>query len=404
MKKIVLLIGLLISFSCAFTQNWVNYTASLFYNSTTTPQTVQVTLFVQNTGNGNVTVDFAAIQFSIRYNSTYFSLQSYSMYPSGSGLDATGDSNPSQPDATSTTSITIGGKNYQSLNITRSTNLCANVTHLAPNSAPIPVFVAIFKLLTSPSYYDFTTSSATKYPAEFQIAGSPTTAYRDILMSANSSYDQNGTSGSCHDGNINLKALGDDSNTPTSFYNSNAPLPVTWRSFTAYRDNRSVYLKWATNNEINTQGFEIERKVNNVFEKVGYVASKAPGGNSNNELNYEFTDATLAFNTSAYYRIKEIAMGKVASYSEVKFVNVAGKQLQVMIYPNPSYGNINVVLPAESTDLNVTVTDYAGKVVRTFSKFNNTNLQISGLAKGLYFIRVVSAKANETVTQKITVF
>lgn len=388
-------------------QSLINYSATLFYNSTTNPKTVQVTLFVQNTNNGNgIWVDLAAIQFSLRYNSTYFTLASYSMYPSGAGLDAAGDSNPFQPDNTTNTSLTIKGQSYQSLNIIRSTNVCANVLRLAPGSASVPVFTAVFQLTNAvtSNYYDFTTPSATNYPAEFQTASSPTTAYKDILMNASSSYDQNGTDNSCQDGNIKLKSLTDDPNTPTEFANVNGPLPVKWGNFDVVKQNDKVNLYWQTETEINNKGFEIQQRVDNQFRTIAFVPSQSVSGNSDIRLNYSVNGINIPSGTATtYFRIKQVGLDNSFSYSEVKTIR-NDKILQVLVYPNPSNGLVNVILPSDIKDnLSVSLTDISGKTLRLWNNFSKQTLSVDGLPKGIYFLKISANNSGEVKVQKITI-
>ena len=405
MKKILPLIFSFTLFcTIAGAQSLINYSATLFYNSSN--NTVQVTFFVQNTNNGNgVGVDLAGIQFSLRYNSSNFSLASSDMIPSGSGLDASGDSNSSMPDATSTTSVTVGSKTYTSLNITRSTNICNNVLRLTPNSATYPVFVATLNVLVSnpTSYYDFTTPSANNYPAEFQVAGSPTTTYRDILMLASSAADQNGNSNSCSDGHISLKSLTDDPSTPTQFYNSNSPLPVKWLSFDVIKQDNKAQLVWQTATELNNQGFEIQRKINNRFEKIGFVSSKAIERNSAIDLSYEFTDADLPSNTTCYYRIKQTGYDKSESYSEIKSVRNNSKSLQILVYPNPNNGTANIVLPADIKDISVSLLDYSGKLIRKWTSLSSQTLVLRNLNRGFYLLQVHNQQTGELSIQKISV-
>lgn len=403
-KPLLFLVCLLVTFCATRAQSLINYSATLFYNSIN--NTVQVTLFVQNTNNGNgVWVDLAAIQFSLRYNSTNFSLTSYGMIPAGSGLDAAGDSNLDQPDATNTTTVTIGGKTYTSLNITRSTNICNNVLRLAPNSATYPVFVANFNVLVaSPTlYYDFTTPANNDYPAEFQVAASPTSAKKDILMFASSSYDQNGNNNSCTDGNIKLKPLTDDPGTPTQFYNANGPLPVKWLSFDVIKQNNKAQLVWQTSLELNNRGFEVQRKINNRFEKIGFVSSKALNGNSAADLNYEFTDADLPANATSYYRIKQDGYDKPESYSEIKLIRTNVKSLQVLIYPNPAHDVINVIIPGSNGIIDIKLVDFSGRLIKTITNNKVQNLHIKGLRTGIYSIQITNRETGETTSQKLTV-
>jgi len=83
-----------------------------------------------------------------------------------------------------------------------------------------------------------------------------------------------------------------------------AALPVTLTSFTAKpTSTNTVALNWVTSSEIVNKGFRIERQaggVNGKFESIGFVASKALGGNSQTALSYNFIDASPKREATAY--------------------------------------------------------------------------------------------------------
>ena len=66
-------------------------------------------------------------------------------------------------------------------------------------------------------------------------------------------------------------------------------LPVSLTSFSGYKEGNSNKLLWTTASENNNNGFEVQRSSDGAnFTAIGFVVSKAIGGNSTSELNYNF--------------------------------------------------------------------------------------------------------------------
>jgi hypothetical protein len=73
------------------------------------------------------------------------------------------------------------------------------------------------------------------------------------------------------------------------------------------------------------------------------------------------------------------------------------------IFPNPAHGRATVQLPAGTGPLTLTVLDALGRVVRHLTAASaRAELDLSGLAPGLYAVRVQAASTT-TVTQKLLV-
>lgn len=67
------------------------------------------------------------------------------------------------------------------------------------------------------------------------------------------------------------------------------PLPVRFHSFTVQHINTETILQWSTSSETNNAYFVVERSEDGIlYEEVGRIPSKAPGGHSSSILNYIF--------------------------------------------------------------------------------------------------------------------
>jgi len=71
--------------------------------------------------------------------------------------------------------------------------------------------------------------------------------------------------------------------------------------------------------------------------------------------------------------------------------DMRGTESAILLYPNPATGSVLLALPAGMRNARITLLDGAGrKVLSTMTGVRNTPLSISGLAPGLYVVRVES--------------
>jgi Secretion system C-terminal sorting domain len=132
------------------------------------------------------------------------------------------------------------------------------------------------------------------------------------------------------------------------------------------------------------------------------VNSKATHGFSSQLLNYSFNDNEQFSGKTVYYRLKLISYGGQEAYSEVRVMRNAGK-LQTLIYPNPSAGNLQIVLPQYTGANTIELTDYSGKIIRVWKKYNAPVLNISNLPKGLFTFVITNLQTAERTVEKIIV-
>jgi len=83
--------------------------------------------------------------------------------------------------------------------------------------------------------------------------------------------------------------------------------------------------------------------------------------------------------------------------SKQKRIQVKPEKLEVQLYPNPSIGAVNVNLKELMLDAEISLLDANGKLMetQTLSKLNDVRVvgfDLSQLAKGIYFVKVVSGK------------
>jgi Secretion system C-terminal sorting domain len=411
MKKILLIVSLLLTLVNTNAQQQTNFYATLFYNSTN--NTITTTYYINNTANGNCQMKIAVLPLEMQWNPSVLTLQSFRFIPDNDLLDFGGlnfEEFPSRPDANTILSpkgVTVNGqpKTFERRYYRRSTNEC-DLTLNLPCQAYVPVFEAVFTIPAGiAGTYDYITPGSNNYIGEFVNSSNstPSTEYRELLFVANRLFDQAGADGTCPAG----QQVGQINNVPNSqggevFVNTSAPLPVKMKYFEAYRQNNKTQLQWETITESNVKGFEVQKKINSSFETIGYLASKAPGGNSAEILDYRFTDPDV-FNTgTVYYRLRQIHFLSKESYSEIKAIRNS-RALQVLVYPNPANGVVNIVLPNGNGTTDISMIDYSGRVIKNWNGNKTPNIQLSGLQKGIYSLLITNRETGEKTSQKITV-
>jgi predicted esterase len=121
----------------------------------------------------------------------------------------------------------------------------------------------------------------------------------------------------------------------------NAVAPVDLLYFKGKNIGKSNILQWATANEFNNQGFEIERSSDGrEFSTVAFVTG---AGTSTQIREYSFTDLQAPAQTS-YYRLKQVDIDKKYKYSRVVAVANVNSKLNLDYYPNPVSNQLQVEL------------------------------------------------------------
>lgn len=112
------------------------------------------------------------------------------------------------------------------------------------------------------------------------------TVYTDIINdTANYTYrikafDDNNQSGYSNEASINISVI-----------------PVELTSFSASINLNNVILNWETATELNNEGFQIERKISDSWENIGYVVGN---GTTTEPKSYSYTDNNIKSNGAKF--------------------------------------------------------------------------------------------------------
>lgn len=166
--------------------------------------------------------------------------------------------------------------------------------------------------------------------------------------------------------------------------------PVDILSFEGKVQNANINLEWKTGTELNFNKFEIEKKTERDFVKVGEVLAK--GNNST----YLFT--TTQQEATAIYRLKAIDKDGSEKYSKEIVINKKADGA-FKVYPNPVAGK-TVKIQTAKADV-VTLFNSSGVLVKTISLQPGVNtISLSGLSSGVYFIKSKETQHSEKILVK----
>ena len=192
-----------------------------------------------------------------------------------------------------------------------------------------------------------------------------------------------------------------DNSTSTVTVTSTTPLTLT--EFTGALVNCKPILKWKTENEINSDRFEVERSdaTNGAWKGLGAVTANAIS--SSTKTTYNFADANLiATSARVFYRLKIIDKDGSYKYSNVLPVFVNCKTVQVNVYPNPVQdGKLYVSLTGTSGITEAFLMSITGQVISKNKLTNGTNyVDVTNVANGSY---VLSVRDENGVDKKVKV-
>jgi hypothetical protein len=160
-------------------------------------------------------------------------------------------------------------------------------------------------------------------------------------------------------------------------------LPLKLLSFTGKIVNEKTELNWSTTNEINTASFDVERSVDGShFIKMGNVLAKNLSTQTNN---YNFTDKIIQYGYN-YYRLKQIDANGSFVYSLVVKLNYT-KNGFVTIGPNPARDFVDIQSSGKINQM--LLVDASGKNIKVFIPTTGSRYPLTGISKGIYFLKVM---------------
>src|SRR5262249_16805957 len=150
----------------------------------------------------------------------------------------------------------------------------------------------------------------------------------------------------------------------------NASLPVSLSDFTAsVTTGNAVLLAWRTMNETGNKGFYIERSSDGIH--FGSIHMLAGAGTSEQVHNYQWTDEHPLIGTSFYRLSQEDTDGK-NTYSAIRKIDI-NNSYRIVIAPNPVNSTLVIQHNLPAGNMQLQVTDMAGRVIMTKHSTLNTS-------------------------------
>ena len=178
-------------------------------------------------------------------------------------------------------------------------------------------------------------------------------------------------------------------------------IPVELTSFSGITEKNDVILNWSTATEVNNQGFEIQKKTNGEYERIGFVE----GHGTTTELqNYTFRDKSVNAG-SYYYRLKQMDFDGSFEYSGEIAVEVSqpADYFLSQNYPNPFNPSTTISYAlAEDIDVSLKVFDILGNEVATLINENqpagayDVSFDAGNLSSGVYYYTLQAGEFTST--------
>lgn len=170
------------------------------------------------------------------------------------------------------------------------------------------------------------------------------------------------------------------------------PLPVELISFETACTGNQVRLDWITASEQNNDHFLLEQSKDGVeWTKLAEVRG---AGNSNVLQSYTYT---VPAQGSMYYRLSQVDTDGEITVYDPRYTECSGSEEQVMVYPNPTSGDVNIRLSGwESGQTSWSLVALSGTTVAAGNlavkeTAGQWSLPLTGIAPGTYLLRIQAA-------------
>jgi len=110
---------------------------------------------------------------------------------------------------------------------------------------------------------------------------------------------------------------------------------------------------------------------------------------------------TVAITDPATFYTKNVTFSVCNTVTAVP--NVINSNDDVLLYPNPTSNDLNVVYSANADVKSVAIYNIIGKVMTTYRVAGNSaNLNLDNVPSGIYFVRLINSHGDPVATRKFT--
>jgi len=169
-------------------------------------------------------------------------------------------------------------------------------------------------------------------------------------------------------------------------------LPLDLLSFEVEQQDKQVALRWASANEVDFAGYEVQRSLDGRhFEKIGWVAAEGtPDGTTHS---YHFQDKNPVFNKPLYYRLRMLDLDGKVEFSPLRTVTLKNEP-QVLLFPNPTSGSFWLKFQQPTLEnIQIEVRDALGREVLSEAIETGAaqkEMNIANQPAGIYFVLMKS--------------
>ena len=159
-------------------------------------------------------------------------------------------------------------------------------------------------------------------------------------------------------------------------------------SFSVDCENEVSAIHWTTSSEQNSDYFELERS-NNGFDWE-LISKTTAAGNSNQTINYNFTDSEFRSISLVYYRLVLVNQDGERETFDALSSNCLSDTHQFYLYPNPANDKIKIVTSENGSS--ILFRDMRGRIVKEVAVPSTGNqlidVSVADLSKGSYFVEL----------------
>jgi hypothetical protein len=167
----------------------------------------------------------------------------------------------------------------------------------------------------------------------------------------------------------------------------NSTLPVKLTEFKVTDNSGKAVLNWTTDQEINSEYYQIERSSDG--KSFGTIGVTLAAGNSTAQLKYSYVDNT-PLDGENYYRLKIVDIDAKFEYSPIKNINITAAVLALTAAPNPASNTLNITFSQSSRkDYQLKLINRVGQVVYS-QRYSGTtgkiSIPVTSFPEGTYFV------------------
>lgn len=111
----------------------------------------------------------------------------------------------------------------------------------------------------------------------------------------------------------------------------------------------------------------------------------------------------MPLDKDVFYRLSQIDIDGKQFLSDIRVINNSTSKQPVLIYPNPSKGDLRIIIPSTITGFDVSIYNTTGLLIQNHKNIKDRQMDITGLNTGVYMVKILSQNDNAVYTKKIIV-